>query len=120
MVKYSADPSAPSDVEAVFSALANPTRRSILEDLRAGPRSISELAEPFDMSLVGVSKHVHRLEDAGLLRIHRQGRTRYCRLEPGPLRAGDRWIGQFRSFWTDELEQVDRYLRAGGTADDEG
>ena len=102
-------------VETLFSALANPTRRSILETLRSGPRSISGLAEPFEMNLVGVSKHVHVLEDAGLLRIRREGRTRVCHLDPEPLRAGERWMDQFRSFWRTELDQVDRRLRATGS-----
>lgn len=109
MVKFKAEQ------DAVFSALANATRRSILERLRSGARSISELAEPFDMSLVAVSKHVHRLEDVGLVRIRREGRTRFCHLNPAPLRAGDRWMEQFRSFWRSELDQVDRWLRGTGS-----
>jgi len=101
-----------------FSALANPTRRALLEDLRHGPRSISDLAEPFDMSLVGVSKHVHVLEDAGLVRIRRQGRRRICRLEPEPFREGLPWLAGFASFWTDELDQIERWLEARGREDD--
>lgn len=98
--------------EAVFSALANPTRRSILERLRTGSHSISALAEPYDMSLVAVSKHVHRLEEAGLVRIRREGRSRICYLHPDPLRVGHRWIDQFRHFWRDELDQIERFLDA--------
>lgn len=105
MVKYNE-----REVEAVFSALANPTRRRILERLRTEAPSISELAEPFDMSLVAVSRHVHVLEEAGLVRLRRDGRSRFCHLEPGPLREGDRWLCQFRGFWEDELEQIDRFL----------
>lgn len=105
-------------VEGVFSALANPTRRSILERLRSGSRSISALAEPFDMSLVAVSKHVHRLEEAGLVRIRREGRSRVCELDPGPLRVGRRWIDRFRHFWSDELNQIDRYLDASDETGD--
>lgn len=100
------------DREALFSALANGSRRSILESLRSGPKAISELAEPFDMSLVAVSKHVHGLEDAGLLRIRRRGRSRVCHLEPEPLLVGLRWMAGFASFWQDELDQIERYLEA--------
>lgn len=105
-------------VEGVFSALANPTRRSILERLRGGSRSISALAEPYDMSLVAVSKHVHRLEEAGLVRIRREGRSRVCELDAGPLCVGRRWIDRFRHFWSDELDQIDRYLDANDETGD--
>lgn len=117
MVKLSDDP-------AVFPALANPTRRSILERLQSGPRGISDLAEPFDMSLVAVSKHVHALEDAGLVRIHREGRRRVCHLDPRPLLPALRWLAGIASFWTDELDQIERYLEATGESasrdDDDG
>jgi len=101
--------------DVLFSALANPTRRSILERLREGPRAIGELAEPFDMSLVAVSKHVHTLEEAGLLEIRRRGRSRICTLRPGPLRRPLRWIAGFARFWEAELDQVERWL--AGTPD---
>lgn len=108
--------------DSLFSALSNGTRRAILEDLRAGPRSISELADPFEMSLVAVSKHVHVLEDAGLVRIRRRGRSRICRLDAAPLLDGVRWLAGFASFWQDELDQIERYLEAraleGGADDD--
>lgn len=100
------------DSDDLFSALANPTRRSILEALRSEPRTISDLARPFDMSLVAVSKHVHVLEDAGLVRIRRRGRSRVCHLDPEPLRGALRWIARFGSFWEDEMDQIERYLAA--------
>lgn len=99
------------EVETIFSALGNPTRRRIVERLSAGARSISELAEPFAMSLVAVSKHVHVLEESGLVRIRRDGRSRVCHLEAARLRLGKRWLEQFRDFWEDELDQVDRFAR---------
>ena len=98
--------------EALFSALANGTRRSMLDRLRSGPRTISDLAGPFDMSLVAVSKHVHVLEDAGLVRIRREGRSRLCHLDPEPFRDGLRWMARFASFWQDELDQIERFLEA--------
>lgn len=70
------------------------------------------------MSLVAVSKHVHRLEEAGLVRIRREGRSRVCELDPGPLRVGRRWIDQFRHFWSDEMDQIDRYLDASDETGD--
>lgn len=118
MVKYATDPS------GLFTALANPTRCAIMEMLKAGERPIGEVAEPFDMSLVGVSKHVHVLEDAGLVDIRREGRVRICRLNATPLRTAREWIEQFRSFWQAELDQIERYLdgegeATGGVAHDE-
>jgi len=104
MVKY-------SDSESVFSALANETRRAILEDLRGGPKAISDLAEPFEMSLVAVSKHVHILEEADLLRIRREGKSRVCHLHVEPLRDAVHWIGRFADFWQDELNQIERHLQ---------
>lgn len=100
------------ELEAIFSALGNPTRRRIVERLSTGARSISELAEPFEMSLVAVSKHVHVLEESGLVRIRRDGRSRVCHLEAARLRLGKRWLDQFRDFWEDELDQVDRFARS--------
>ena len=101
-----------SEISLLFAAVADPTRRSILEALRAGERAIGELAEPFDMTLPAVSKHVHVLERAGLLDVRRAGRVRVCRLRAGSLRAGQAWIARFEEFWTAELDQVDRYLSA--------
>lgn len=106
------------ELEAIFSALGNPTRRRIVERLGTGARSISELAEPFEMSLVAVSKHVHVLEESGLVRIRRDGRSRVCHLEPAALREGRRWLDRFRGFWEDELDQVDRFVRNSERGDE--
>lgn len=105
-------------VTRLFSALSNPTRRGILETLRSGERAISELAEPYDMSLVAVSKHVRVLKEAGLLRIRREGRSRLCRLDPEPMIEGMEWMARFRAFWGAELDQIQRFLEAGESAPD--
>lgn len=110
MVKYIED-------DRVFSALAHPVRRSMLERLAEGSRGISELAEPYEMSLVAVSKHVHVLEEAGLVRIRKEGRTRVCRLDPGSLRPVATWVERFRVFWEHEMDQIDRFLDAAGEED---
>ncbi|MGD8319839.1 MAG: metalloregulator ArsR/SmtB family transcription factor [Gemmatimonadota bacterium] len=106
MVKYR------PDIDSVFSAVADPTRRHILERLRTGEHAISDLAEPFDMTLPAVSKHIHVLERAGLVAIRRSGRIRLCSLRTDGLRAAQAWITRFREFWLAELSQVERYLRA--------
>lgn len=99
-----------SQVDRVFAAVADPTRRAILERLRGGERAISDLAVPFDMSLPAVSKHIRVLERAGLVGIHRKGRVRLCSLRAEGLQAGQEWIARFRDFWSAELDQMERYL----------
>jgi DNA-binding transcriptional ArsR family regulator len=99
-----------SEVDQVFAAVSDPTRRRILERLRHGERGISDLAAPFDMTLPAVSKHIRVLERAGLVAIRRSGRVRLCSLRAGGLRAGQAWIARFSDFWRAELDQVDRYL----------
>lgn len=108
-----------TNVDRVFAAVADPTRRKILERLRDGERAISDLAAPFDMSLPAVSKHIRVLERAGLVGIHREGRVRLCSLRAQGLQAGRAWIERFRDFWTAELAQVERYL-AGRQGDEDG
>lgn len=102
-------------LDDLFSAMAHPTRRDILDRLRSGDRAISELAEPYDMTLPAVSKHIRVLEDAGLIRIRREGRVRVCRLEAEPLLGCREWIARFAAFWRVELDQLERYLADGGT-----
>lgn len=102
-----------SRVDRTFHALADPTRRAILETLRSGERAISALAEPFSMSLPAVSKHIRVLEEAGLVGVRRAGRVRLCRLQPEPLREGEAWIARFATFWSAELAQVERFLTEG-------
>lgn len=105
MVKYSQDP-----LSAVFGALSDPTRRAILERLARGEFTVSELAEPFDMSLPAVSKHLKVLEEAGLLHRLRDGRLRRCRLDPAPLGAASNWIESHRAFWDAQFQRLERYL----------
>jgi DNA-binding transcriptional ArsR family regulator len=91
-------------LDAVFSALADPTRRAIVARLADGERSVSDLAEPFDISLPAVTKHLRVLEHAGLLHHRKRGRVRYCRLAPAPLRSADDWLARYRVFWEARLD----------------
>jgi DNA-binding transcriptional ArsR family regulator len=103
-----------------LSALADPTRRAILARLASGEASVSELAEPFDMSLVAVSKHLKVLEKAGLISKGREAQWRPCRLEPKPLRQVDDWLENYRQFWNDNLDRLEAYaalLQKGGKND---
>ncbi len=97
-------------LDEVFSALADPTRREILLALAEGERSVSELAEPFDVSLPAVSKHLSVLERAGLITREREGRVRRCRLEPEPLAGALEWIAQYGRFWEDSFDSLERML----------
>lgn len=95
------------ELDAVFAALSDPTRRAIVEHLAAvGEASVSDLAEPFDMSLAGVSKHLRVLDRAGLLDHGKRGRVRYCRLAPEPLRSADAWLERYRAFWATRLDSL--------------
>jgi DNA-binding transcriptional ArsR family regulator len=97
-------------LDRTFSALADPTRREILERLLVGPASISELAQPFGMSLPGVMKHVRVLEEAQLVTTEKSGRTRQCRLGPQHLDEATRWIDAYRRRWERRLDRFEDYL----------
>ena len=97
-------------LDAVFSALADPTRRRILARLARGPASVGELAAPFDMSLPAVSKHLTVLQRAGLLRRERDGRVQRCELDARPLGAATRHLERYRAFWDGALDRLARYL----------
>jgi DNA-binding transcriptional ArsR family regulator len=97
-------------LDAVFSALSDPTRRAIVARLARGPASVKELAEPFDISLPAVSRHVRVLERAGLLRRKVQGRVHHCRLETAPLDAASGWIERHRRFREGQLDRLERFL----------
>jgi DNA-binding transcriptional ArsR family regulator len=99
-------------LDAVFQALADPTRRAMLRSLAQRDRSVGELAEPFDMSLEGASKHIRVLERAGLVRRTVQGRTHVCRLDARPLRSGMEWIRHYERFWNRRLDVLDGLLQA--------
>ncbi len=98
-------------LDAVFHALGDPTRRQMLHALSKGERSVGELAEPFDMSLAAASKHIKVLEKAGLVRREVRWRTHMCRLEPGPLASAHHWLEFYRRFWTDRLDALETILR---------
>lgn len=98
-------------LDAVFHALADPTRRQMLRSLAAGERSIGELAAPFHMSFAGASKHVKALERAGLVRRLVRGRTHVCRLDPAPLADADEWLRFYERFWTVRLDALESLLR---------
>jgi len=93
-----------------FFALADPTRRAILARLASGETSVSELAEPFEMSMPAVSKHLKVLERAGLIERGREAQWRPCKLAPQPLREVSNWIEQYREHWEQRLDRLDAYL----------
>jgi DNA-binding transcriptional ArsR family regulator len=107
MVQY--QPTAPS-IDRTLSALADPTRRSVLERLGGGSASISELAEPFGISLTGMKKHVHVLEEAGLVATEKVGRTRHCRLGERRLDDVEKWIGDYRRMLDERLDRFEELL----------
>jgi DNA-binding transcriptional ArsR family regulator len=98
-------------LSATFAALADPTRRAILARLVSGEVSVSELAEPFDMSMPAVSKHLKVLERAGLIARGREAQWRPCRLEATPLKDVADWVEHYRKFWSDSLDRLGDYLR---------
>jgi DNA-binding transcriptional ArsR family regulator len=102
----------PTDtLNTTFAALADPTRRAILARLASGDASVTELAEPFEMSLPAVSKHLKVLERAGLIARGREAQWRPSRLEAGPLREAADWMEHYRHFWEESFDRLDEYLR---------
>ena len=93
-----------------LSALADPTRRAILARLSRGAATVNELAEPFDISLPAVSRHLKVLEGAGLISRGREAQWRPCRLEAEPLKQLDGWLGRYRKFWEGSFDKMDAYL----------
>ncbi len=102
----SADP-----LSTTLAALADPTRRAILARLASGEASVTELAEPFDMSLPAVSKHLKVLERAGLISRGREAQWRPCRLDAGPLKEVAVWVEHYRRFWEESFDRLEDYLR---------
>src|SRR5919198_4208818 len=98
--------SAPAELDRIFRALGDQTRRAILGMVAERERSVTELARPFDMSLAAVSKHLKTLEAAGLVERRWIGRKASCRLRPDALMAADAWLAHYRQFWTDRLEAL--------------
>ena len=101
----------PDRLTATFAALADPTRRAILARLASGEISVTRLAEPFEMSLPGVSKHLKVLERAGLIARGRQAQWRPCRLEAAPLKDVSDWVERYRRFWEESFDRLDAYLQ---------
>ena len=97
-------------LDTVFHALSDATRRAMLRRLATREHTVSELAEPFDMSLAAASKHIRTLEAAGLIRRTVEGRTHRCRLEPGPLHGVGRWLRHYERFWNRRLDALERAL----------
>ena len=101
----------PDRLSATFAALSDPTRRAILARLEQGETSVTQLAEPFAMSLPAISKHLKVLERAGLIARGREAQWRPCRLEAGPLKEASDWLERYRRFWDESFDRLDEYLR---------
>lgn len=99
------------DLNAIFHALGDATRRRMLRDLAEGERTVGELAEPFEVSLAAASKHIRVLEGAGLIQREIRWRTHVCRLAAEPLSRAHDWLGFYERFWTDRLDALERLLR---------
>jgi|SRR5215211_9418049 len=106
MLKYRAD----GEIDRVFGALADPSRRLIVERLSRGSASVSELAHPLPMTLPAVVQHLQVLETSGLVRSEKIGRVRTCRIEPAALRSVEQWISARRSNWEDRLDRLGDFL----------
>lgn len=112
MVEYQAP-----HLDRVFHALADPTRRAMLQALAAGERPIRDLAAPFQMSFAAASKHVKVLESAGLVRRRVQGRLHFCRIEAAPLAQADAWLRRYEGFWAGRLDALQALLQAEAQAE---
>ncbi len=99
-----------AQLDCVFRALADPTRRAVLERLSRGPAPVSDLAEPYDMALPSFLQHLQVLEDCGLVRSRKAGRVRTCQLVPQRLRKAEGWMADRRAVWERRLDQLDDYL----------
>ena len=111
LVKYTmVTTTSPDQISSTFAALADPTRRAILARLASGEASVPELAEPFEMSLPAVSKHLKVLERAGLIGRSRDAQWRPCRLQAGPLKDADDWLERYRRNWEESFDRLDDYL----------
>ncbi|XUU60374.1 ArsR/SmtB family transcription factor [Erythrobacter sp. HA6-11] len=102
------------DQDALFRALADPSRRQIVERLSQGECTVGALAEPMNMSLAGASKHIGVLEEAGVLRREKRGRERVCKLDPNALFALRDWVERYAVFWDERLDALDKALKENG------
>ena len=106
MVNYS------PPLDFTFSALADPTRRAIVQRLAAGTATVKELARPFTISLPAISKHLRILEQAGLLKRHKDGRVHHCQLNPAPLQEAQDWLTRNQQFWEGQFDSLENYLHS--------
>jgi DNA-binding transcriptional ArsR family regulator len=107
-------------LDATFSALADPTRRAILAHLASGEASVTEIAQPFPMSLPAVSRHLKVLERAGLIARSRAAQWRPCRLQAGPLKDAAGWLERYRRFWDESFDRLEEYLKEIQAGDPDG
>tara|TARA_R100001143_G_scaffold63590_1_gene72969 strand:+ start:41746 stop:42087 length:342 start_codon:yes stop_codon:yes gene_type:complete len=98
-------------LSTTFRALSDPTRRAILATLTTGEKTVSDLAEPFDMTMPAITKHLKVLEKANLIERSREAQYRPCRLHPEPLKDVDEWIGEYRKFWEASFDRLEDYLK---------
>jgi DNA-binding transcriptional ArsR family regulator len=98
-------------LDSIFHALGDATRRRMLRELASGERTVGQLAQPFAISLAAASKHIKALENAGLIRREVRGRTHLCRLAPGPLASAHQWLSFYERFWTGRLDVLEQLLR---------
>ncbi|MEZ5941887.1 MAG: metalloregulator ArsR/SmtB family transcription factor [Planctomycetaceae bacterium] len=106
------------DLSVTFAAIADPTRRAILTRLSKGEAAVKELAEPFDMTLPAISKHLKVLERAGLIERTRDAQLRPCKLRAEPLKEAASWIERYRTFWEESFDRLDDYLKELQAAED--
>jgi len=98
-------------LDSVLAAVSDPTRRAIIDRLARGPARVTDVAEPFDMSLNAVSKHLKVLESAGLVRRSRQGREHVLELDATPLREVARWVSRYEQYWTERLDRLEAFFK---------
>ena len=103
-----------SNLDNVFGALADPTRRAIIARLSQGEASVGELAHPFDMALPSLMKHIRVLEAGGLLESEKHGRVRTCRLMPGAMKGAEHWLAEHRAIWEARLDRLESYVATLG------
>jgi len=106
-------------LDSIFGALSDATRRAILEELASGERTVGELAKPFEISRPAISKHLRVLEKAGLVQRTPEGRISRCALDARPLREAADWVGHYRAFWEGRLDALARYLETPKPEDEE-
>ena len=108
-----------AQIDLMFQALADPARRLMVERLSRGPASVSELAEPFDMSLSAVAQHIRLLQASGLIASEKTGRVRTCRIEPKALRTVEQWVSERRTAWERRFDRLGEYLASTSTTNTE-